>query len=158
VPDGLRTGPDAPPAGLRVPAEVHEPDHDELVACWPARPFEAEAYAARVEVVDPDRRFAPGTGRTVLVRVTNDGTRTWPWTDAGREVRLTYAWERGDGGVRVPEGLRSRLPGPVPPGGEVLALLSVAVPEPGSYVLHVDLVDEGVRHFGTPARIAVDVA
>jgi hypothetical protein len=150
---------DAPPllAPARRPRPVPLARHAEVDDLWALRPMPAEAYRARLEIVDPDLRFDALEGRTLLVAVENRGTESWPGGDHLPSVRLSYRWLNADGSVAVPEGLRSALPGPVGPGERTGALLSVVAPPPGTYVLEVDLVEEGVRWFDRPARVAVEV-
>lgn len=87
-----------------------------------------------------------------------------PWTPHGAaRVRLAYHWLRADGSVAVRDGERTELPREVEPGGELRVEQRVVAPaEPGSYVLELDPVYEGVAWFserngGITARVPVEV-
>jgi len=84
---------------------------------------------------------------TLTVSVTNTGTRPWP-AGGPNPVRLSYHWVK-DGAVAVWDGLRGALPADVPAGGTAKVSLPVMPPATaGTYVLRLDLVQEGVSWFG----------
>ena len=91
------------------------------------------------------------------VAVENQGAATWPWHATGRTIALAYRWLHHDGGVAVPYGRRTPLPGPLRPGERTLVGLSVVAPAAGSLVLEVDLVDEHRDWFRRPLRLPVEV-
>jgi hypothetical protein len=93
------------------------------------------------------------------VAVENHGAQTWPWGFVNApEIRVAYRWLAPDGEVRVAEGLRTPLPGPVRPGERAVVEAGVAAPGPGAYLLELDLVHEHVRWFGAAVRVPVTVA
>jgi hypothetical protein len=116
-------------------------------------------YRAAIEPVGAPPVLAPGEGRQVLFRVTNQGSELWSWRpDADPSIRASYRWLHPDGAVHTPEGIRTRLSRAVKPGDRILVPLEVIAPrDPGRYVLHVDLVHEHVRWFDHPCRVEVDV-
>ena len=149
-----KPAPTSPPAlaPLVSPAEID--------AVSPVRRLDDNAYRARIVVVERDTRLAPGVTRSILTRVENCGTATWPfgWHQSPA-VRLSYHWERRDGQALAQHGRRTPLPATVRPGESVLVPIEVAPPEePGRYVLDLDLVHEEVRWFGCPTRLEVLVA
>jgi subtilisin family serine protease len=101
--------------------------------------------------------YAPGSVPTTIprasaltlpVKIMNTGARAW--TAAGPSpVRLAYHWLRTDGTVAVWDGARAApFAADVPPGTSVDVRLVVAAPSaPGTYVLRIDLVQEGVAWF-----------
>ncbi len=100
-----------------------------------------------------------GEGRKIHLRIANLGVETWPWgSQQLPEIRVSYRWRALDGGVRVPEGLRSPFPCSVSPGDEVIVPVAVVAPgEPGNYILEFDLVHELVRWFECPLQVKMQV-
>jgi subtilisin family serine protease len=95
------------------------------------------------------------------VKLTNSSNFAWPASGAAA-VRLAYHWLDTLGNVIVWEGQRSTLPADVPVGGTVTVPVTIPTPaKPGSYVLQIDLVREGVAWFSAagvaPARLTVAV-
>ncbi len=126
-------------------------------ALWDAAPLDASAYSARMELAgDDDARIHLGEDRTFDVRVTNLGTRRWPWgASTYPEIRVGQRWV-DDGGALV-EGLRTPLPHTVEPMECCLVpALVVAPPRPGRWTLELDLVHEHVRWFGCGVRLDVE--
>ena len=107
---------------------------------------DAPAFLVLVEVVgDPGPvRCAYGDIFYVKARIRNLGTET---LDSGRPTRpdyLSYHWETPDGGSLDYEGLRTPLPAPVPPGGELFCPVRISVTVgPGDVVARVEPVREG---------------
>ncbi len=81
------------------------------------------------------------------VKLTN--TSSFPWSASGTNpVRLAYHWLNPAANVVVWDGQRSPLPADVPVGGTVAVAVTIPTPTtPGSYVLAVDLVREGLSWF-----------
>ena len=108
--------------------------------------------------------YAPATGaasaftfgpNTFSVSVTNTGTRTW--SAAGpTPVHLSYHWLTAAGSMVVWDGARASLPADLAPGQSAVVALPVTAPsDAGSYLLRLDLVEEGVAWFsgqGVPTR------
>jgi hypothetical protein len=148
-------GPEVP-----TPRDVEVPHATRAVIdrYWPARPLDASAYRATIEVVERDRRLVAGRHRPVLVRVRNEGGEVWPGLRREPLLLLTYRWLAVDGAVLVPSGFRTAFPASVSPGEAALVPVLVAPPdEPGNYVLEFDMVHEHVIWFGTPTRAAFEV-
>lgn len=144
----------APPGGLRRATRAEVDVH------WHGRPAGPELYQARLDPLREWFSFAARETRALDVRVTNDGTHTWPPGTLGSpRVRVSYRWRAPDGTVVVGDGLRTPFPHAVPPGTATLVPVVVTAPaQPGPYVLELDLVHEHVRWFGTPVRLGIDVA
>jgi hypothetical protein len=63
-------------------------------------------------------------------------------------VNVSYRWLGGPAGAPLAEGLRSPLPGPIPPEGVAECRFALEVPHlPGDYTIRVTLVQEQVRWF-----------
>jgi phosphoglycerol transferase MdoB-like AlkP superfamily enzyme len=171
VEEGVRTPlPDTPPGErVRVLAEVDAPVREgeyllELRAvrehlAWFRDPPEASgtamisvgpsplrwAYAA----AEPVPALAAGDRVALRMRLRNVGTRTWSHAEGDR---LSYRIRGQHGELEIEDGVRTRLPGPVAPGESVEVLAHLEAPrEPGRYVVHWEMVREGVRWFGAPA-------
>lgn len=109
-------------------------------------------YAARYEPERPPASLAPGERRTLLIRVTNTGRKTWLRNEA---FHLSYHWY--DTARRtLSDGGRTALPADLDPGAAVtLAALVVAPDRPGRYVLVWDMVHEETTWFsGQGVRVA----
>lgn len=126
---------------------------------WHGRPQAPEDYQARLEPVREQHTLAARETRALDVRITNDGTRTWPPGTLGwPEIRVSYRWRSPAGAIVVAEELRTPLPHAVGPGEAALVPVYVTAPaQPGSYLLELDLVHEHVRWFGRPLALSVDV-
>lgn len=98
---------------------------------------------------------------TFPVTVSNTGTVTWA-AGGATPVHLSYHWISQTGEVVVWDGARGVLPVDVAPGQS--AVVPIAVPSPqavGSYILRLDLVQEGVTWFSaqgvTPRDVGISV-
>ena len=91
------------------------------------------------------------------VRLTN--TSSFTWSAAGTNpVRLGSHWIDLAGQVVVWDGQRSALPADVPTGGTVAVNATIPTPpKPGTYVLQLDLVQEGLTWFSTAGAPAATV-
>jgi phosphoglycerol transferase MdoB-like AlkP superfamily enzyme len=86
--------------------------------------------------------------QTVRMRLRNAGSATW--SEASGD-HLSYHWLSPAGAV-VAEGLRTTLPAPVPPGGEVELEARLQGPsQAGRWVIEWAMVREGVRWYEAPA-------
>jgi Glycosyltransferase sugar-binding region containing DXD motif len=126
---------------------------------WAGRLVAADAYAAKLEPLEPEPRMRVGEARALHFRVTNQGSETWPWDiRAGPEIRCAYRWLDLDETVLEPEGLRTSFPCTVSPGESVVVPVVVEAPAAeGAFLLEVDLVHEQVRWFDSPCRVRVTV-
>jgi SAM-dependent methyltransferase len=102
-----------------------------------ARTVSTDARRGRIEVMDPLPTFSVGGSGRVSVQVTNASPRAWP----ARAVALSYHWRRADGSVWGRDGGRTRIMGPLAPGGAVTLECVVISPNtPGAYSLELELV------------------
>lgn len=114
--------------------------------------YDASAVPANATIVAP---------LTAQVKLVNSSSFTWPAAGSAA-VRLAYHWLDPVGQVIVWDGQRSTLAADVPVGGTVTVPVTIATPaKPGSYVLQIDLVREGVTWFSAagvvPARLNIGV-
>lgn len=110
--------------------------------------LERDLYAVRWGRTETPASVAAASDFYVRTRVRNKSGETWP-AQAPTRVTLSYHWQLADGTEVVRNGRRTFLPGPVQPGGLLELEQTVEAPEkPGSYVLVLDLVYEGVSWFG----------
>src|SRR5439155_442249 len=122
--------------------------------------FDPEAAAHTVAVVSPFQvsfgqvtppaSFVAGGTYTIAVPVTNFGTSIWNATGAN-PIQLSYHWFDASGTKVVNwDGVRTLLPTNVDPGANTTLQMAVVMPKlPGSYLLQVDLVREGMAWFST---------
>jgi hypothetical protein len=96
------------------------------------------------------------------VKIRNLGAMVWNSEDV-HPIALSYHWEDPDRrSFAVWDGMRTPLPFDVPPGNELGVNVRIRAPGTmGRYILHLDMVQEGVTWFslqGSPAlRILADV-
>ncbi|KAA0252447.1 MAG: hypothetical protein EDX89_18490 [Acidobacteria bacterium] len=107
----------------------------------------------------------PGATTTRPVTIRNVSPVPFPAdgrVDSPKAVNVSYHWLDAAGKVVVFDGARTALPAPLGPGEAVTLDLKVVAPErQGSYVLEIDLVQEGVAWFAAlgsetlrkPARV-----
>lgn len=89
----------------------------------------------------------PGTPYRLPITVTNTGLAPWP-VSGPSPVRLSYHWLDAAGRMVVWDGARTDLPRDIAPGESVsLNALVVAPPQPGTYLLQWDLLQENVSWF-----------
>lgn len=81
------------------------------------------------------------------VTLTNTGTMTWP-SGGANPVYLSYHWINLVNGATEYDGLRTPLPGDIPPGGSVTLNAQIRGPAvSGLYILKLDMVQEGITWF-----------
>ena len=150
------------PWGARslLPRELRQATREEVDRHWHGRPPTPELYRARLEVVREPVEIAARETRAVDVRVTNEGGHVWPPGTRGfPELRVSYRWKGPDGAVVVDAGLRTPFPHAVRPGETALVPVDVtAPPDPGRYVLELDVVHEHVRWFDSGVSVSVEVS
>ncbi|HVR29784.1 MAG TPA: hypothetical protein VMS86_09655 [Thermoanaerobaculia bacterium] len=128
-----------------------------------AADHERDLFAPEWGSVRVPERVAPGATFEIETVVTNRSPHPWSGGGSSR-INLSYHWLAADGRMVVYDGLRTPLPGPVEPGATLRAAQAVAAPpEPGSYLLELDLVYEHVAWFsqrsgGRTLRLPVEVA
>jgi hypothetical protein len=105
----------------------------------------------------------PGQMYQCPVRIRNTGSTIWPTSRTNTTgVNLAYHWLTADGIMLVRDGTRTQLPADLPSRRTVNLALCVIPPEkPGSYLLELDMVREGVTWFsesGSPGpKVMVEV-
>ncbi|MFA6230632.1 MAG: Wzt carbohydrate-binding domain-containing protein [Rhodanobacter sp.] len=106
-----------------------------------------EKFASIITPMCQLEKLDSGARVLLPMRVENLGREVWP-TFGQQPVVLSYRWLTLDGAVIVADGLRTRLPSDIPPGGAVIIPLQVVVPdEKVDCRLLVSLVQEGVVWF-----------
>ena len=133
------------------PGELGAASAAELQRLSEPRALGADAYDARLVLLDDDLRLVSGEWRTFDVEVHNCGSAHWPGgMDALPQIRLAYRWRAHDGALPE-EGARTGLPAPMAPGDRAIVPLQVLGPAPpGAREIEIDLVHEDVRWFGRP--------
>jgi SAM-dependent methyltransferase len=101
-------------------------------------------------------------GGTCHLEVEATNTAETAWLREGRHgrgyVRLGGQLLDAQGGMLARDHARAALPGDVPEGASTTVVLEVDAPDrPGTYVLRLDLVNEGVGWFGEDGSAVVDV-
>ena len=92
-------------------------------------------------------KFSPGQTASVPVTIRNMGNGTFPTTNA-YPVQLSYHWSTAGGANVLWDGARTPLGGDLLSGQSVTVNAAVTAPTAGgSYVLKLDLVQEGVSWF-----------
>jgi hypothetical protein len=132
---------------------------EEMDRLWEGRAVSESAYRASIEPREPTSSLAPSEQRHVFFAVSNEGTERWPERlDADPPIRLSYRWLHTDGSIHTEEGPRSPFSRVVNPGERILTPLHVdSPPDPGDYLLEVDLVHEHVRWFDCSCRVPIRV-
>jgi len=123
-------------------------------------PLPAKGFRARIEVLEAPAAAPAATPLRIRVRVRNESPIVWRThlapDDRGR-ISLGNRWHAPGGDVLQWDDGRALLPRDLPPGTSVDLELAIVAPSvPGSYVLEVDMVQEGVSWFSLkgsqPAR------
>jgi hypothetical protein len=126
---------------------------------WAYRDFDPGGYRVELACLEPEPTFVIGAQRDVEVSIRNLGTETIPWGGAQPNIRAAYHWLDTEGNVIVYDGHRTVLTSDLGPGDVSLLPLHVVPPaKPGSYLLELDLVHEGVRWFDCTTRVEARVA
>jgi subtilisin family serine protease len=109
----------------------------------------AVRYGAAYDVTSVPKVATISAPVTAPVIVSNLSSFAWP-AGGTNPVRLGYHWSDIAGNTVVWDGQRSTLPADVPIGGTATVNATIAAPKtPGTYVLRLDLVREGVSWFST---------
>ncbi|MBN1516157.1 SPASM domain-containing protein [Candidatus Sumerlaeota bacterium] len=107
---------------------------------------------------DTPTTMKAGATAQVEIRLMNTSVVDWP-TRGPRSVQLSYSWFDAQGNLRQLDGLRTPLPGSVPPHQPVTLRAALqAPPHPGHYALRWDLVFETVSWFRDKDCATLDVA
>ena len=132
----------------------------------PSNPLPITALAGFVAAVTPPAlpSFIAGGTYDVPVALKNTGATTWNATGPNL-VDVSYHWSDSTGNMVIWDGTRTPLAANVEPGGSANVTLKVGTPaSPGTYMLTIDLVREGVGWFAslaggvTPYRVPTTVA
>lgn len=109
----------------------------------------------------PVTNLRVGERRTIYVSVINSGKSTWPARgNKSGNYRLTLGnhWLDNQGNVFINDDGRMTLPFDIPPGGKVDLPLTVTAPlQGGSYLLELDMLQEGVTWFSLKGSKALRV-
>ncbi len=134
---------------------------DEVDRYWPGKPFDEADYSARAQARQVPSVVAGSSRITFEVDVTNTGGHLWQASAldrSGHPVKAAYHWLHPDGSPAIWDGMRSPLPCRLIPGASITIELQVMTPpEPGEYLLCVDLVHEGLRWFGLAESVRISV-
>ena len=91
--------------------------------------------------------IAPDAAVHFALQIRNNGWDTWR-SDVRPPVLVSYHWLDRAGKTVVRDGVRSSLPQPLQPGESTIVDVTVMAPsQAGRYLLHFDLVHEGVTWF-----------
>jgi len=106
-----------------------------------------ERFESTIIPMSRDEQFFHGVDAFLPVRVENTGKESW--AAYGQQlVTLTYRWLSDNNEVLVADGVRSRLPTDISPGGAAIVPMRIATPtEAGNYLLVLSLVQESVAWF-----------
>ncbi|HEY8824400.1 MAG TPA: hypothetical protein VIP07_05870, partial [Candidatus Limnocylindria bacterium] len=95
-------------------------------------------------VASPPAAVPASSAFVVSVMLTNTGTETWKSTAPG-QINLSYHWYDASGAIVIWDGARTAIGGDVAPTQQRMVPLAVTAPSaPGSYLLRIALVQEGV--------------
>jgi hypothetical protein len=125
---------------------------------WANRAIPESAYRA-TWLCQPDvPHMRAGELRSIFVVLRNDGSERWPWGDHWPEIRLATRWLTPDGSSMRYNSIRTPFTADVLPGAVVRQPMTLqAPPEPGRYLLELDVVHEHVRWFGCTLHVPVTV-
>ena len=116
------------------------------------RPLPAEGFRAALSVAAPPATLAAGRMATLNVIVRNDGPALWQARERDGEpfqISLGNHWLDASGRVLVNDDGRTQMPRDILPGEEVALTIRVNTPNaPGSYIIELDMLQEGVSWFG----------
>ena len=117
----------------------------------------SSSYGAGYDLGAVVPRATAGVPFTAAIGLTNRSG--FPWTAAGANpVRLAYHWSTAAGATVVWDGQRTDLPADVPIGATASVRATIMPPAlPGSYILRVDLVREGLTWFSGQGVPTADI-
>jgi len=111
--------------------------------------YDADLFRATITCVESLPAMRAKQLHAVELELHNQSEVVWPGEGLGvPEVHVSYHWLRESGEVYKRDGLRTPLPRTVRPDEFVRLIAQICAPsEPGNYILHWDLVIEGVAWF-----------
>jgi SAM-dependent methyltransferase len=105
------------------------------------------AFQAAIDVREVPAVVVPGAVLLIQVDVANRSPVEWPVT-AENQIKVGNHWYNAAGETIRHDDGRTALPAPLAPGEHVVLPLDCIAPaDPGTYVLEIDLVQEGVAWF-----------
>lgn len=121
----------------------------------PITAMPTEAYAVALRPPRTLETVAPATDVELRVSVVNQSPVTWQQDKYG-PIRLGNHWLSASGEMLVQDDGRAQLPSTFEAGAECVLRLPIKTPSrPGSYLLELDLVHEGVTWFAGRSDSAV---
>jgi len=138
--------------------EVPVVGFEEIDRHWSLRTPRETAYRCKLEIINSVTHFHANERRVIEIRAENLGTERWPYGDQHPLIRLGHRWLDVDSEQTVMEGERSAFTADVIPGStSVQRMVVQAPPNPGDYLLELNVLHEHVRWFdgGTITRVAV---
>jgi ubiquinone/menaquinone biosynthesis C-methylase UbiE len=110
-------------------------------------PMPARNCRARLALRSIPDTLAAGSSGAVEVEVANLSGQDW-LQSMSFPLNIGNHWRSEDGKVLIHDDARTRLPGKLAAGGQCVMRLAIkAPPQPGTYVVEIDLVQEGARWF-----------
>jgi SAM-dependent methyltransferase len=131
----------------------------------PSEPLPESAYNAKITPADYPTKMFPGEKTQIRVRLQNMSVVKWPGANGcllKHPIRLGNHWLGSDGSiVKINDGRRT-LDGDLGPMEEIeLELTVTAPPNPGEYILEIDMVQENICWFhqkkSPTARLSVHI-
>jgi 4-amino-4-deoxy-L-arabinose transferase-like glycosyltransferase len=126
------------------------------VASGPAikhEPLPVSAFRARLNLLNPVSVLPAGALADFMVLVKNESNVLWPARERSGgsfQVSAGNHWLDHEGRMRINDDGRAALLRDLRPGEEMQLKLTVNAPKkPGSYLLEVDMLQEGTAWFGT---------
>lgn len=120
-------------------------------------------YRVTYSELSVPQQMEAGHQYTAEVTVRNEGRQSWlPSSIDRRGFSISYHWRSADGTMLNRDGLRTPIPKEVARNASATAKFSVqAPPDPGRYLLEIDVIREQVGWLGElgseTARVEVDV-
>lgn len=128
---------------------------------WTARPIIDLDLRGSITVSKWDETLPAQIATTLFVEIENLGESIWPASSmsrSGPQIYASYHWKHRDGSMAIWEGQRNQLTSRVLPKQRVLMTVTIRTPpDPGEYLLCLDLVHEGYGWFGIDKELAVNI-
>ncbi|MFL6209858.1 MAG: hypothetical protein ACJ74W_13460 [Pyrinomonadaceae bacterium] len=135
------------PANTAAPAAPALPP----AAVVNSTPLPDSSFKMALSVAAPPKELKAGEKLTLQVKVKNTSAASWPALEraaGGYQVHVGNHWLDAGNKTLQLDDARGTLAEDLKPGGEVTIPLEITAPaKPGSYVLELDMVQEGVSWF-----------